>query len=170
MRRFLFHLLLVSGLALWTSLPVQAATPRQQQEGPQKQAPPDQSHSDSKQQSANPSDNSSSSSSSSSSAAAEELQQPDQGEKYDPLPAEKDVEVGTFYMRKGDYDAAIPRFEDAIQRKADYAKPRLLLAQSYEKKGDRPAAVKYYKAYLEVYPHAPDAKKVQEKIEKLSAH
>ena len=168
MRRFLFHLLLVSGLALWTSLPVHAATPRQQQEGPQKQAPPDQSHSDSKQQSANPSDNSSSSSSSSS-AAAEELQQPDQGGKYDPLPAEKDVEVGTFYMRKGDYDAAIPRFEDAIQRKADYAKPRLLLAQSYEKKGDKPAAVKYYKAYLEVYPHAPDAKKVQEKIEKLSA-
>lgn len=167
MRRFLFHLLMVSGLLLWTGLPVRAAAP-QHQEGPQKQAPPDQSRSDSKQQSDNPSDNSSSSSSSSS-AAAEELQQTDQGEKYDPLPAEKDVEVGTFYMRKGDYDAAISRFEDAIQRKADYARPRLLLAQSYEKKGDKPAAVKYYKNYLEVYPHAPDAKRIQEKIEKLSA-
>ena len=88
--------------------------------------------------------------------------------KYNPLPAEQDVDVGTYYMHKGDSDAAIGRFEDAIQLKADYAKPRMLLAQIYEKKGDKANAVKYYKEYLQVYPHAPDAKKVQAKIEKLT--
>jgi tetratricopeptide (TPR) repeat protein len=87
---------------------------------------------------------------------------------YNPVPAEKDVEVATFYMRKGDSDAAIPRLEDAIRAKPDYAKPRMMLAEIYEKKGDKQDAVKYYREYLQVYPHAPDAKKVQDKIDKLS--
>ena len=82
--------------------------------------------------------------------------------------AEKDLEVGQHYMHKGDYDAAIDRFQDAIEQKADYAKPRLLMAQIYEKKGDKTSAAKYYKEYLQVYPHAPDAKKIQGKIARLS--
>lgn len=87
---------------------------------------------------------------------------------YNPLDSEKDVDVGMFYMRKGDVDAAIPRFEDAIRLRANYAKPRLLLGQAYEKKHDNVNAVKYYKEYLQVFPDAPDAKKVQSTIEKLS--
>jgi tetratricopeptide (TPR) repeat protein len=87
---------------------------------------------------------------------------------YNPTESEKDVEVGLFYMHKGDVDAAIPRFEDAISLRANYAKPRLLLGQAYEKKHDYPTAVKYYKEYLQVFPDAPDAKKIQNTIEKLS--
>ncbi len=87
---------------------------------------------------------------------------------YNPLQSEKDVEVGLFYMHKGDVDAAIPRFEDAISLRANYAKPRLLLGQAYEKKKDYPTAVKYYREYLQVFPDAPDAKQVQHTIEKLS--
>jgi len=104
---------------------------------------------------------------SSSSSSASDSNVPD-ASAYNPLPAEKDVEVASFYMHKGDPDAAIPRLEDAIRVKPDYAKPRLLLAQIYEKKGDKQDAVKYYREYLQVFPHAPDAKKVQEKIDKLS--
>ena len=167
MRRILLYSALPIQLVLAAGVCSPALAAAQQSPGPQKQARPDQKNSDSKPDSGHSSDDSSSSSSSSS-AAAQELQQPDQGQKYDPLPAEKDVDVGTFYMHKGDYNAAISRFEDAIQMKANYAKPRMLLAQIYEKKGDKPNAVKYYKQYLEVYPHAPDAKKVQEKIAKLS--
>lgn len=87
---------------------------------------------------------------------------------YNPLPAEKDVEVAAFYQKKGDPDAAIPRLEEAIKLKPDYAKPRLMLGEIYEKKGDKQNAVKYYGDYLRVYPHAPDAKKVRAKIAKLS--
>jgi tetratricopeptide (TPR) repeat protein len=87
---------------------------------------------------------------------------------YNPLPAQEDIEVGTFYMHKGDYDAAIPRFQDAISLQPNLAKPRLLLADAYEKKGDKSNALKYYKEYLKVFPTAPDAKKVQKKIDKLS--
>lgn len=80
-----------------------------------------------------------------------------------------DVNVGNFYKAKGDPDAAIARYQDAIRLKPDFAKPRLLLAEIYEKRGDGPTALKYYKEYLQVFPDAPEAKKVQKKIEKLSA-
>jgi tetratricopeptide (TPR) repeat protein len=92
-----------------------------------------------------------------------------EGTTYDPVTAEQDVEVGQFYMRKGDIDAAIGRFQDAIRLRSNFAKPRLLVAQAYEKQGDKREAVRYYKEYLKVFPHAPDAKKVQGKIEKLSS-
>lgn len=87
--------------------------------------------------------------------------------KYDAYNAEKDIEVGTFYMHKGDLDAAIPRFEEAASLRPNYGKPRLLLAEAYEKKKDPESALKYYKEYLKVYPDAPDAKKIQKKIEKM---
>lgn len=88
---------------------------------------------------------------------------------YNPLDSEKDVEVGLFYMHKGDVDAAIPRFEDAIHLRANYAKPRLLLGEAYEKKHDYANSVKYYKEYLQVFPDAPDSKSVKKKIEQLSS-
>lgn len=89
-----------------------------------------------------------------------------------PLPpdsAEKDMQIAEYYVHKGDPDAAIPRLEEAIQEQPKLAKPRLMLAEVYEKKGDLPDAVKCYKEYLQVYPTAPDAKRVEKKIEKLSA-
>jgi tetratricopeptide (TPR) repeat protein len=88
---------------------------------------------------------------------------------WDPFHAQQDIDVGTFYMHKGDMDAAISRFEDAIRLRTNFAKPRLLLAEAYEKKGDKAEAIRYYKEYLKVLPDAPDAKKVQQKIEKLSS-
>lgn len=88
---------------------------------------------------------------------------------YDPVSAEDDIEVGMFYMHKGDIDAAISRYKDAIRLRSNFAKPRLLLAEAYEKKNNNPSALKYYKEYLEVFPTAPDAKKIRSKIEKLSA-
>lgn len=83
--------------------------------------------------------------------------------------AEEDIAVGTFYMHKGDTDAAIPRFQDATRKQPNLGKPRILLAEAYEKKGDNVSAVKYYKEYLRAFPHAPDKKKIEKKIEKLSS-
>ncbi len=87
---------------------------------------------------------------------------------YDPYHAEKAVEVGLFYMKKGDLDAAIDRFRDAIGYKANFARPRLLLGEAYEKKGDSAQALKYYKEYIEILPNGPDSKKVRSRIQKMS--
>ncbi len=93
---------------------------------------------------------------------------PEDNPAWDPFHAAQDIDVGTFYMHKGDMDAAIGRFQDAIRLRPNFAKPRILIAEIYEKKGDKSEALHYYKEYLQVFPDAPDAKKVQKKIEQLS--
>jgi tetratricopeptide (TPR) repeat protein len=93
---------------------------------------------------------------------------PEDNPAWDPFHAAQDIDVGTFYMHKGDMDAAIGRFQDAIRLRPNFAKPRLLIAEIYEKKGDKSEALHYYKEYLQVFPDAPDAKKVQRKIAQLS--
>jgi tetratricopeptide (TPR) repeat protein len=93
---------------------------------------------------------------------------PEDNPAWDPFHAAQDIDVGTFYMHKGDLDAAIGRFQDAIRLRPNFAKPRLLIAEIYERRGDKSEALHYYKEYLQVFPDAPDSKKVQKKIEKLS--
>lgn len=87
--------------------------------------------------------------------------------KWDPLRAEKDLEVGQFYMKKGDLDAAIDRFQDAAEAKPGFAIPFKYLGEAQEKKGQKHEAIKSYTRYLDLYPHAEDAAKVRKKIEKL---
>ena len=86
---------------------------------------------------------------------------------WDPLRAEKDIEVGQYYMRKGDIDAAIDRFQDATTAKPGYAIPFRYLGEAQEKKGLKKQAIKSYQRYLDLVPHADDADKIRKKIEKL---
>jgi len=87
----------------------------------------------------------------------------------DPPNAEKDVDVASYYMRKGDMNAAIPRLQEAVQLKPHYAKAELMLGEAYERAKDKDSALKTYQTYLKEFPNASDAKKIQKKIEKLSA-
>ncbi len=86
---------------------------------------------------------------------------------WDPLRAEKDLEVGQYYMKKGDWDAAIDRFQDATAAKPGYAIPFRFLAEAQEKKGLKKKAIKSYQRYLDLFPHAEDGDKVRKKIDKL---
>ncbi len=86
---------------------------------------------------------------------------------WDPLRAEKDLEVGQYYMKKGDLDAAIDRFQDATQAKPGYAIPFRYLGDAQEKKGLKKQAIKSYQRYLDLYPHAEDGDKIRKKIDKL---
>jgi hypothetical protein len=87
---------------------------------------------------------------------------------YDPFHAAQDMEVGKFYMHKGDSDAAIDRFKHAITLKPNFAEPRMLLAEIYEKKGDTAQAIRYYKEFLQILPQGPDSNKVRKRLEKLT--
>ena len=93
---------------------------------------------------------------------------PNQPQVYDPYHAMKAMEVGLYYLRKGDQAAALDRFQDAIRYKYDFARPRLLIAEIYEKRHDNAQAIRYYSEYLKILPQAPDAKRIKERIEKLS--
>ncbi len=86
---------------------------------------------------------------------------------FDILAAQKNIEVGSFYLKRGDYDAAIDRFKDAAQNQPKYAEPWRLLGEAYEKKKDFPEAVKSYEQYLKLYARAPTRKKLEEHIADL---
>ena len=87
---------------------------------------------------------------------------------FEPFKAEKSVEVGVFYLKKKNYDAAIERFLDALRYKPGFARPHLLLGQAYERKGEFEESIVHYNAYLEILPRADDAKKVRKKIDDLT--
>jgi tetratricopeptide (TPR) repeat protein len=93
---------------------------------------------------------------------------PNQPQVYDPYHAMKAMEVGLYYLRKGDQAAALDLFQYAIRYKYDFARPRLLIAEIYEKRHDNAQAIRYYSEYLKILPQAPDAKRIKERIEKLS--
>jgi tetratricopeptide (TPR) repeat protein len=102
-------------------------------------------------------------------AKAQTQQQDSDATSDSPSSVEEDIEVAGYYIRKGDPDAAIPRLEEAIRLRPNLTKPRLMLAEIYEKKGDTTNAVRFYREYLQVFPSAPDARKIQKKIEKLTS-
>lgn len=86
---------------------------------------------------------------------------------FDPLRAEKNVEVGRFYLKKGNYYAAIERFREALLYKPNYALPHKLLGEAYEKSKRPEDAIEHYEKYLEILPAAEDAGKIRERIAKL---
>jgi tetratricopeptide (TPR) repeat protein len=88
---------------------------------------------------------------------------------FDPLHANKAVEVGMFYMKRGNYDAAIERFQDATHFQPSLARPYSLLGEAYERKGELDRALASYRKYLEVYRTAPDREKILKRIEKLES-
>jgi tetratricopeptide (TPR) repeat protein len=85
----------------------------------------------------------------------------------DRLAAVKDIEIGTYYMNKGNLDAAIDRLHDAAVSYPTYAEPWRLMGIAYEKKGMLSEAIKADQEYLRLYPHAQIRKKLEAHIEIL---
>ena len=79
------------------------------------------------------------------------------------------MEIGTFYLKRGNYDAAIERFQDATRFQPKLARPYVLMGEAYERKGDVDRALASYKKYLDVYRAAPDREKILKRIEKLES-
>jgi hypothetical protein len=89
------------------------------------------------------------------------------GPVFDPLHAERSLDIGRFYLNKGAYDAAIDRFIEASNYQPTLAMPWKLLGDAYEKKHEYPKAVEAYNKYLRILPHAPDAAKIKKTISDL---
>ncbi len=89
------------------------------------------------------------------------------GPVFDPLHAQRSLDIGTFYMKKGSYDAAIERFLEAANYQPSLAMPWKLLGETYEKKREYAKAVDAYNKYLRILPHAADAAKIQKMISEL---
>ena len=91
------------------------------------------------------------------------------GPSFDPLHAQRSIDIGTFYLHKGSYDAAIDRFIEAANYQPTLAMPWKLLGEAYEKKREYAKAAEAYNKYLRILPRAADAEKLRKNIAELQA-
>lgn len=87
---------------------------------------------------------------------------------WNPMRAMKDVEVGDFYFKKGNYRAAESRYEGALTWKPNDAIATFRLAKAEEKLGKKDDAVKYYQQYLKILPHGDFADDCKSAIARLT--
>jgi tetratricopeptide (TPR) repeat protein len=88
--------------------------------------------------------------------------------QFDPLKAHKDIEIGNYYLKLGNFDAALDRFQEATTLQPGLAEPFRLLGRTYEKMHRPQKAVESYRRYLNVFPNAPDHEEIQKQIDKIS--
>src|ERR1700731_426485 len=78
---------------------------------------------------------------------------------FNPLQSKKEVTVGEFYFKKGDFRAAAGRFSEATKWNNGNAEAWLRLGDAQEKMKDAKATREAYEKYLQL---APDAKNAAE--------
>jgi tetratricopeptide (TPR) repeat protein len=86
---------------------------------------------------------------------------------WDPHQAAKDVEVGDFYFKRGNYHAAEARYRDALLYKNNDAIATFRLAECLEKQGILDDARAEYQSYLKILPHGPQAEKAEKGIVRI---
>jgi len=87
---------------------------------------------------------------------------------WNPHKAMKNVEVGDFYMKKGNYRAAISRYREALEWKPRDAVATFRLAQALDKSDQKLEATEQYQAYLKILPHGLYAEDCKKAIARLS--
>lgn len=87
---------------------------------------------------------------------------------FNPLQSKKDVTVGEFYFKKGDFKAAAGRFRDATKWNDGNAEAWLRLGDAEDKMKDSKAAQEAWKKYIELAPAAKNAAEIRKKLEKTA--
>lgn len=86
---------------------------------------------------------------------------------FNPLQAAKEVKIGNYYFKKGNFRAAAQRFLEATRWDGTLAEAFLRLGEAREKQRDKKAAADAYAKYLEVAPDAKDAADVKKRLDKV---
>lgn len=92
------------------------------------------------------------------------------GEKtysFNPLQAQKEVQTGLYYYKKGSYRAAEGRFKEATLWNNGSDEAWLRLGEAEEKLRDKKAAREAYEKYVELASDQKDQKKVDEIKKKI---
>jgi tetratricopeptide (TPR) repeat protein len=89
---------------------------------------------------------------------------------YDPHRADKDVEVGNYYLRLKNYRAALERFNDALHYKPKDAEATFGLATTQEKLELLAGAYQNYQEYLRILPGGPHAKECEAALKRIQPH
>jgi len=88
---------------------------------------------------------------------------------WDPHKADKDIEVGTFYFKQGNYKAAESRYREALTWQDNNAEAMYRLGATLEKEGRLLEARMYYEGYLKILPGGQFARDIHKQMEKMDA-
>lgn len=88
---------------------------------------------------------------------------------WDPHKADKNVEVGDFYFKRGNYHAAESRYKEALYWKDNHALAMFRLAQAQEKLGEFADARKNYSGYLSILPGGEFAAEAKASLDRLKS-
>jgi tetratricopeptide (TPR) repeat protein len=86
---------------------------------------------------------------------------------HDPARSRKDVEVGRFYLDKGDYQGALLRYQDATATDPSNADAIFGLAQAQHNLKKDTDALKNYELFLRIVPDGPKAKQAIKALKEI---
>ena len=86
---------------------------------------------------------------------------------FNPLQAQKDLNVGNYYFKQHKYRAAEARFREALKWNDGFGEAWLRLGEVEEKLKDPHAAKEAYSKYLEIASDAKNATEIRKKVEKM---
>lgn len=86
---------------------------------------------------------------------------------FNPLQANKELQVGNEYWKKHSYKAAAGRFREATKWNPNLSEAWLRLGEAEEKRKNSKDAKEAYAKYLELQPEAKDAAEIRKKIASL---
>ena len=83
---------------------------------------------------------------------------------FNPLQAQKEVQVGNYYLKKHSFRAAANRYREAIKWNPNDAEAYERLGEACDKLKDPAGAKQAYQKYLELAPAAKDAAAVRKRL------
>ena len=87
--------------------------------------------------------------------------------RWDPHKADKDVEIGDFYFKRGNYVAAESRYYEALTWQDNHAIANYRLGVVEEKLGKFTDARKHYREYLKLLPEGDFAGQSKQGLDRL---
>ncbi|MHB1699027.1 MAG: hypothetical protein ACYCSN_02650 [Acidobacteriaceae bacterium] len=90
------------------------------------------------------------------------------GQMIDSYRAEKDDDVADFYNKRGNYEGAYLRYQDAVHFNPDDEAAQYGLAEMALKLGHTQEAIDHYRAYLKMAPSGSKAKDAEKAIKRLT--
>jgi hypothetical protein len=94
---------------------------------------------------------------------------PGQDQVADPARAKKDVDVGGFYLQKGDYQGALARYQEAMTADPANVDAIFGLAETQRRLNKNADAARNYQLYLEIVPNGPKSKQALKALKALGS-
>ncbi len=86
---------------------------------------------------------------------------------FNPVQAERELRIGNFYFKKGNYRAAMTRFQEATKWNPGLADAYLRWGEAAEKTRDIASEKDAYSKYLDATPEAKNAAEIKKKLASL---